>query len=207
MKTLERLKLTKNTMVIFSSDNGPILNDGYADNSEEMVGNHKPAGPFKGGKYSAFEGGTRMPTIIHYPALIKPGVSNALINQVDFYASFAKLVGYKLKPDEAPDSFDMLPALLGKSTKGRQTMLEEAFTLAVRDGDWKYIDPQRIPTPAWQKDKKVETGLKTFPQLYNLKSDIGEKKNIAGSNPQQLKKMKQLLQTVEDGGTRYGYVK
>jgi len=204
-KTIKRLNLSKNTIIIFTSDNGPILNDGYTDNSEEMAGDHKPAGPFKGGKYSAYEGGTRIPTIIYCPGLISPAVCNALINQVDFYASLAKMVGYKLQPHEAPDSYDISDALLGKSKKGRNVMLEEAFTFALRSGDWKYIDPQRIATPAWEKAKKIETGLKSFPQLYNLKNDIGEQLNIADNNREQVKKMQQLLQNIEQNGTRGGY--
>src|SRR5699024_6720183 len=118
---------------------------------------------------------TRMPTIISWPGRIKPGVSDALFTQVDLYASLAKLVGHKLKPGEAPDSFDMLNVLLGKSKKGRKMMLEEAYTLALRMGDWKYIAPQTKPTPEWMKNKAIATGLSHSPQLYNLKNDIGEK--------------------------------
>ncbi|MBA3675049.1 MAG: arylsulfatase, partial [Chitinophagaceae bacterium] len=122
-------------------------------------------------------------------------------------ASLARLVGYKLHPDEAPDSYDISDALLGKSKKGRNVMLEEAFTLALRSGDWKYIDPQRIATPVWEKAKKIETGLKSYPQLYNLKNDIGEQVNIADSNQKQVKEMKQLLQNIEQNATRAGYKK
>jgi arylsulfatase A len=205
MKVLEQHNLTNNTLVIFTSDNGPILNDGYSDDAEAMVGDHKPAGPFKGGKYSAFEGGTRMPTIVYWPGKIKHRISNALISQVDLYASIATLVGHTLKPDEAPDSMDLLAALLGQSSKGRTTIMEEAFTYAVRDGDWKYIDPQRIATPAWQKSKRIETGLQSYPQLYNLKTDISEQNNLAESNEERVKKMQLLLQQIEQGGTRPGY--
>jgi len=205
MKALDKLGLTKNTLVIFSSDNGPILNDGYDDNSETLVGNHKPAGPFNGGKYSAYEGGTRVPTIIYWPSKIKPGVSSALINQVDFYASFAKLTGQQLSENEAPDSYDILPALLGKSMTGRQTMLEESFTLAVRNGSWKYIAPQAKGTPLWLKDKDVATGLSTREQLFNLKTDMAEKYNVIEKYPAEAKRLKQLLKTIEAQGTRPRY--
>jgi arylsulfatase A-like enzyme len=207
MKVLNGLGLTNNTLVIFSSDNGPILNDGYDDNSETLVGNHKPAGPFNGGKYSAYEGGTRVPTIIHWPSKIKPGVSSALVNQVDFYASFAKLTGQQLGAKEAPDSYDILSALLGKSTTGRQTMLEESFTLAIRNGSWKYIAPQTKPTPVWLKDKDVATGLTTKEQLYNLKNDEAEKYNVIEKYPSEAKRLKQLLKTIKAQGTRPGYKK
>jgi arylsulfatase A-like enzyme len=205
MKALEKLGLTKNTLVIFTSDNGPILNDGYDDNSETLVGSHKPSGPFNGGKYSAYEGGTRVPTIIYWQSKIKPGISSALINQVDFYASFAKLTGQQLNTIEAPDSYNMLPALLGESATGRQTMLEEAFTLAVRDGNWKYIAPQTKPTPVWLKDKDVATGLSTTGQLFNLKNDKAEKHNVIHKYPAEAKRLKELLKNIESGGTRRGY--
>jgi arylsulfatase A-like enzyme len=207
MKSLDRLGLTENTLVIFTSDNGPVLNDGYDDQSEKLVGTHKPAGPFRGGKYSAYEGGTRVPTIMYWPSRIKPGVSDALVNQVDLYASIAQLTGNKLKNNEAPDSHDMLPAFLGESQKGRSAMLEEAFTFAVRDGNWKYIAPQTKPTPAWLQNKDIETGLSTTAQLFDLKSDPSEQKNIIETHSAQAEKMKKLLQEVEAKATREGYRK
>jgi arylsulfatase A len=115
IKTLEELGIAENTLVIFTSDNGPVLDDGYADQAVELVGDHKPAGPFRGGKYSAYEGGTRVPTIAYWPGVIQAGESEALLSQVDLYASLAKLTGQELNPEEAPDSEDMLAAWLGKS--------------------------------------------------------------------------------------------
>jgi arylsulfatase A-like enzyme len=207
MKTLDKLKLSKNTLVIFTSDNGPILNDGYDDKSEQDVGNHKPAGPFRGGKYSAYEAGTRVPTIVHWPASVKPGVSSALISQVDFFASLATLTRSKLHPADAPDSFDMLAALTGKSMTGRKTMLEEAFTLAVRNGHLKYIAPQAKSTPAWLKDKMVETGLSFQPQLFNLKNDVNEQHNIVNEHREEADKMQKMIDAIKEGGTRPGYKK
>jgi len=207
MKILGDLGLTKNTLVIFSSDNGPVLNDGYDDQSEELVGEHKPAGPFKGGKYSAFEGGTRVPTIIYWPNKVKAGISNAMISQVDFFASLASLTGQKLDSNAAPDSYDMLPAILGKSSHGRQEMLEEAFTLALRSENWKYIAPQTKGTPPWLKDKKVATGLNVSPQLFDLNTDTGEDNNVIVKHPDVAKKMKETLMVIEQAPTRPGYKK
>lgn len=208
VKTLEDLGISNNTMIIFSSDNGPILNDGYDDRAEELVGDHKPGGPYKGGKYSIFEAGTRVPTIIYWPSRIKQGVSDALFNQVDLYASFASLIGHKLNPTEAPDSYNMLPVLLGKSDRGREIMLEEAFTLALRKGNWKYIEPQSRSTPTWLKDKKVETGLNNSPQLFNLATDVGEQHNIIAKYPQRRKNMQKTLNAIQnDGGSRSGFKK
>jgi arylsulfatase A len=173
-----------------------------------LVGDHKPGGPYKGGKYSIFEAGTRVPTIIYWPSRIKQGVSDALFNQVDLYASFASLIGHKLDPTEAPDSYNMLPVLLGKSDRGREIMLEEAFTLALRKGNWKYIEPQSRSTPTWLKDKKVETGLNNSPQLFNLATDVGEQHNIIAKYPLKRKNMQKILKAIQDdGGSRHGFKK
>lgn len=202
MKTLDSLGIAENTLVIFSSDNGPVLNDGYTDNAEEMVGDHQPAGPFNGGKYSAFEGGTRVPTIAYWPSKIKPGVSNALFSQIDIYHSLSKLVGVKLNDSEAKDSFNALPVLLGESKKGRKFMLEEAFTLALRVGDWKYIQPLANTVPDWLGNKKIAGGLSNQFQLYNLKNDIKESNNIAEKYPEKVKEMQAMLGKIKEGYTR-----
>jgi arylsulfatase A len=202
MKTLDSLGIAENTLIIFSSDNGPVLDDGYADKSVELLGEHQPAGPYKGGKYSAFEGGTRVPTITYWPSKIKPGVSNALFSQVDIYHSLSKLVGVNLNDNEAKDSFNALPVLLGESKNGRAVMLEEAFTLAVRSGDWKYIHPVNMATPGWLKDKKVASGLSNNVQLYNLKTDASEKNNVAEKYPEKVKEMQALLEKIKEGKTR-----
>ncbi|HEY1112041.1 MAG TPA: arylsulfatase [Chitinophagaceae bacterium] len=207
IKQLEELKLSENTLVIFTSDNGPVLDDGYEDEAVELVGEHNPSGPFKGGKYSVFEAGTRVPTIVYWPGQVKPGVSEALVSQVDLLASLARLTGQTLQPSDAPDSYDMLSTWLGKEKKDRPEMLEEAFTFAVRKGEWKYIAPQEKPTPAWMKNKKLESGLSTEPQLYNLKADIGEKHNVAAQHPERLKELQALLQSIRETPTRKGYKK
>src|SRR5450759_3568629 len=96
MKTLDNLKLSGNTIVILTSDNGPVVDDGYKDQAVELLNGHKPAGPLRGGKYSAFDGGTRVAFIVRWPGKIKPGISNALFSQIDLMASFASLTGQSL---------------------------------------------------------------------------------------------------------------
>ncbi len=193
---LEELGLAENTLIIFSSDNGPVLDDGYADEAEDKLGDHDPAGGLRGGKYSAFEAGTRVPTITYWPGKVKPGVSGALLTQTDLYASFAELVGMELQEGEAPDSKGMLDAWLGKSEKGREVMLEESFTLGIRKGNWKYIEPQRGKSPGWIKNKKIEGGFGNEDQLYNLTEDLGEQNNVAADHPEVVEEMKKLLEEI-----------
>ena len=89
-KKLEDLGLSENTLVIFTSDNGPVVDDGYQDQAKELLGSHKPAGPLRGGKYSAFDGGTRVPFIVYWPGKVKPGKSDAMVSQVDFIIHWPK---------------------------------------------------------------------------------------------------------------------
>lgn len=196
VKHFEELGLAENTLIIFSSDNGPVLDDGYTDKAVELLGDHHPAGQFRGAKYSIFEAGTRMPTIACWPGTVKPGVSDAVLSQVDLYASCARLVGQEIAQGDAPDSEDHLDAWLGKSNTGRKVLLEEAYTFALREGDWKYIMPRNRTTPEWMKNKNVESGLLNEPQLFNLKNDIGEKENVAATNPDVVQIMAKKLEAI-----------
>jgi arylsulfatase A-like enzyme len=202
MKTLDRLNLTKNTMVIFTSDNGPVLDDGYHDEAVIKINGHQPAGPLRGGKYSAFEAGTRVPLLISFPGRIKAGtVSDALVSQLDFYASLAKLTGQQITGNSAPDSFDALDVLLGKSKKNRTHLVEQALngTLSIIVGDWKYIEPSK--GPKLMVLTNIESGYDSLPQLYNLKSDIGERNNLAAKNPKKLNELVTLLKSIRDSDT------
>lgn len=198
LKELERLGIEDNTLVIFTSDNGPVLNDGYEDLAVELLGDHRPAGPLRGGKYSAYEAGTRVPTIVRWPGVAKPGESDALVSQVDFYASLAALAGHEPAPDEAIDSKNVLEALLDSQKDGRQFVVEESFTTSIRHGQWKYIEPfarsKRLPT--WMADKGVEGGFEFHPQLFNLKFDIGERVNLAAENPEIVQSLQMKIDSI-----------
>ena len=199
---LKKAGVYDNTIIIFSSDNGPILDDGYDDQAVELLGDHQPSGPFRGGKYSAFEAGTRVPFIISWPGVIVPGVSDALVSQVDFYASFAKLVGQEIPEDGGPDSQEMLDVFMGKSNEGRNELFEEAFAFAIRKGDWKFIQKSDKPIPDWLQNKDVETGMRDEDLLYNLKKDPGEQNNLAEEHPEKVKELKALIQHVLENPTR-----
>jgi arylsulfatase A-like enzyme len=188
LAALDRNGLTDNTLVILSSDNGPVLDDGYQDEAVAKLGSHKPAGPYRGGKYSNFDGGTRVPFIVRWPGHVKPdSVSSALISQVDLLSSLAALTGQKLPEQAAPDSFDELPALLGTSKVGRPELVEDADVRSLVDGDWKLIQPSH--RPKINKNTNTELGNDPQPQLYNLATDPGEKNNVAAQYPDRVRNM------------------
>jgi arylsulfatase A-like enzyme len=194
MSILERSGLTKNTLVIFTSDNGAVVDDGYKDEAKEKLGDHKPSGPWRGGKYSILEGGTRVPWIVRWPARVKPGVSKALMCQVDFPATFAALAGTKFESDSAPDTQNMMPALLGESEQGRVSLIEHAGGgIAIRAGDWKFI-PRR-PGPKRNQNTDTETGNSQDEQLYNLVEDPHETKNVAAANSEKVADLRRLLES------------
>ena len=185
IKTLEKEGLLENTLIVLSSDNGPVLNDGYHDDAVKKTGNHKPAGLLKGGKYSLFEAGTRVPFIVNWPGNIKPAVSDALVCQIDLLASLAALVGSTAK---TTDSENLINTFIGKNTKGRKELVLEASSkTAFRRGDWAMIPPYK--GAAINKEVNIETGNHTEYQLYNLKDDIIQEHNLAQSNPKKLKEM------------------
>src|SRR5690606_23006718 len=187
-RTLDSLGLSENTIVIFSSDNGPVVDDGYQDKAVEKLDGHKPSGNLRGGKYSAFEAGTRVPLIMRWPAAIAAGtVSDALFSQVDMLASFAALTKQSLAEDEATDSFDMLRVLLGKSKKDRPYIVEQANALSVVKGHWKYIEPKA--GPAKNNNVNIELGNAIQAQLYDLSKDVGESNNIASKNASRVKEL------------------
>jgi len=192
--TLEQRGLLENTLLLFTSDNGGVVDDGYQDEAVARLGSHRPNGPLRGGKYSNFEGGTRVPLIVHWPARAKPAVSDALVSQVDLLRSFAELSGAGLQPGARPDSENMLPALLGESRRGRQFLVEQANDLSLRDGTWKYISPGKGPKV--DQNTRIEMGIDSRPQLYDLAADIGETRNLAAQQPARVTAMAGRLRQI-----------
>ena len=173
------------TLIIFSSDNGPVIGDGYLDGSVEACRNHRPAAPYSGGKYKLLEGGTRVPFIVWWPGRVSPGQSNALMCQVDLGRTLAALVGQDIPQGSMQDSQNHLPALLGDSQEARSELVTQSFggsPLALRSGQFKLI-----------------TGKKA--QLYNLSTDPGEQNNLAAQQPEIVN---QLLRKLEEIRTQQG---
>ena len=176
------------TLFIFTSDNGPVISDGYLDGAKDECVGHNPAAPFSGGKYTLREGGTRMPFIVCWPGTVQPGTTGALISQVDLARSLAALVGYAV-PDEAmQDSLNMLPALLGRDAKGRDEVVEHNWgtTLALRSGSMKLMPAKN---GGWE--------------LYDVAVDPAEEHNLARERPEVVERMKARIRKIkqEHGGT------
>ncbi|KJF45705.1 sulfatase family protein [Draconibacterium sediminis] len=185
IKTLEEEGILENTLIILSSDNGPVLNDGYYDDAVERIGNHDQNGGLRGGKYSLFEAGTRVPFITYWKGKIEPKKSDALISQIDILASVAKLTGAEVN---SSDSEELLDVLLGKSDEGREELVLEASSrTALRKNNWLMIPPYKGAAVAVQVN--IELGNSSEFQLYNLNDDIGQQTNLAKTNPDKLNEM------------------
>lgn len=183
LKYLDEEGLAENTIVIFTSDNGPVLDDGYRDKAEEMNGTHTPAGPFRGWKTDPYEGGTRIPMIVRWPRHVKPGsTSDALVCQMDFCASFAGMLKQEYK---TRDGQDVMKALLGKTEKARKSLILEGYgnSIWIREGNWGCVPSYKD----WQ-------GNVTEPELYDLKNDIAQKHNLAKHYPKKVRAMTAALE-------------
>lgn len=199
METLDQLGLTENTLIILSSDNGPVVDDGYKDKAEELLNGHTPSGPWRGNKYSAFEGGTAVPVIVRWPQKIKKtGDSDVLMSQIDWLASLGALVNARLPKGSAPDSYDRLGNLIGTDKTDRPWIVEQSMnhTLSVRTKDWKYIEPNDDPT-TFMKAEKIETGNLNVPQLYEMEK-VSEQENVAEKYPKKVFELQTILRQVRN---------
>ena len=192
LKTLENEHILENTLIIFSSDNGPVLNDGYYDDAVEKLGHHNPFGGLRGGKYSLYEAGTRVPFAAYWKGTIEPSVSDAIISQIDLFSSISKLVGSKIFPK---DSQNLLDVLMGKSSQGRTNLILEATSrTALRSGDWILIPP--YPGKSVIPEVNIETGNNLNYQLFNLKDDLSQTHNFATENPNKLKELIHIYKSI-----------
>ncbi|NRT14965.1 arylsulfatase A-like enzyme [Flavobacterium sp. 28A] len=202
MEELEAQGLLENTLIVLSSDNGPVLNDGYYDVAVEKLGNHKPAGLLRGGKYSLFDGGTRVPFITYWDGTIQAGVSDAVVCQVDLLASLAKLVGSN--ETNYGDSENLLNELVGNSKVGRKSLVLEANSKTlIRQGDWIMIPPYKGASKI-NTEVNIEMGADDDYQLYNTKEDISQKNNLAKKFPKKLKELRDSFEKIR--GVDYGNV-
>lgn len=195
---LKAVGLEKNTIIIFSSDNGPVLDDGYVDGAVTELNGHTPLGSLRGGKYSTLEGGTRVPFIVSWPGTIPPKISSALVSQIDLLASFASMFHIKIPLGDAMDSENHLQALLGKTNTGRKVYIKQGVALSIIAGDWKYLPPNNGAPNTNPQLTNIATGNLPEPQLYDLKNDMGEKQNLAEKYPEKVKTMEAMLKQVRE---------
>lgn len=208
METLDRLDLADDTLVIFCSDNGPVMDDGYADEALEKLKDHRAAGPYTGGKYSVYEGGTRTPFITRWKGTIKPGISDEVVSTIDIYDSLASLTGAEIPEDAALDSLDVVGAMLGREgAKGRSEFVEQdnggKGNYGFRSGDWKLVRHDRKKARNMVVEQKLDNVEVPRFQLFDLKSDPSEKTNVIAANPEVAEKLKaRLAEIIEAGRTR-----
>jgi len=208
MKTLDRLNLAEKTLVIFCSDNGPVLDDGYQDKAVKKNGIHRSGGPFTGGKYSVYEGGTRTPFITRWPGRIAPGESDKMVCTIDLAASLASLTGQSLSDQACLDSFDVMPALLGQdSANGRDHLVQQdngsCGTFGLRSGNWKLHRHQKKRARNTVVEKKLTNSPVPVYQLFDLSKDVAEKENVLDKHPDVADRLKkQLDDTIASGRSR-----
>jgi len=193
-KMLKKYGVADNTMIIVASDNGPVYDDGYDDGTtvktsqKEADRGHDGSGIYRGGKYQIYEGGTRVPMVIHWPGRIEAGTSAALFSHTDFIASFAQMLELEVPEGAATDSQDAMAALLGNDQVGNEYQIEEARgAIAIRNGPWKLI----LRYGRNGNESKVE--------LYNLADDISEQNDLAKSRPEKRDELAKLLRPILKG--------
>ena len=182
---LEENGILDNTIIIISSDNGPVLNDGYYDDAVEKLGDHTPAGNLRGGKYSLFEAGTRVPFITYWKGTIKPEISDEIVTQIDFLNSFSSLLGSEIKSN---DGVDLSSVFFKNKGKGREELVIEATSrTAFRKNNWVMIPPYDLI--AVHPRVNIELGNSKDHLLFNLENDISQQNDLSKSNPDKLKEM------------------
>jgi arylsulfatase A len=194
LDAIEKSGEAENTLLVFTSDNGFAPYVGAAD--LEKMG-HYPSGPLRGYKADAWEGGHRVPFIVRWPSVVRPGtVCGQLVQQADLMATFAEALGAKLPENAGVDSFSLMPLLKG----GNQPVREHAVNCsvggvpAVRQGAWKLI--LAPGSGGWGKGGDQSQPV----QLYNLAEDLGETKNLAADQPERVAQMQALLEKLITNG-------
>lgn len=198
-KTLDRLGIAENTLIVFCSDNGPVMDDGYEDFALEKLGDHRAAGPFRGGKYSIYEGGTRTPFITRWKGRITPGVSDEIVCTIDLAASLAALAGVQMPEDACGDSFNVMDALLGETgARGRDHLIQQdngsGGNYGFRVGKWKLQRHDSKRTRNLVVERQLEnTPVPRF-QLFDLSADPAETVNLIKQYPGVAERMKTRLE-------------
>lgn len=209
MKALARLGLDRNTLIIFTSDNGPVLFDGYHDGAAEKNLDHRPAGGLRGWKYLVYEGACRVPLIARWPARLQPRVTDQIFSLVDLPATLGRIAGAEISAAASPDSLDLSPVLLGETTENLRdhTVLHGiSDTLALRVGDWKYIPANMRGRPAGTgganpSEARFTPNQIPSPLLFNLREDPAEERNVLDKFPEKAEEMRRRLEALRQPPT------
>lgn len=211
LQALEDAGVADNTIVIFTADNG---SESYAYQRYEKTG-HWSSEPLRGLKQDIYEGGHRVPFIVRWPDVVPAEtVNDALISQIDLMATFAAILGVELPANQAFDSYNQLPVLLGKQDSVRHTHIHNTWAdrYAIRDGDWVLIDAEtgyhnvRPHIPDWEARRSYEADDAPL-ALYNLRADVGQRHNLATELPEKVAELQALMQQIREDGhtaTRFG---
>jgi len=200
LESLKKNGIKDNTIVIFTSDNGCSPRADFEELTE--IG-HKPSHIYRGHKADIYEGGHRVPFIVHWPAKIKPGtVSNETICLTDLMATAADINDAEVPDNSAEDSVSFLPALLGKGVKLREATVHHSIngSFAIRKDNWKLI---LCPgSGGWSSPRPKEAFGGDLPliQLFDLAKDPAEQKNLYKQNPAKVKELYTLLKKYVDEG-------
>jgi arylsulfatase A-like enzyme len=195
LDVVDELGLSENTLVLYTTDNGPWNQPAYTDRKKGHPAGSifwGEAGPLRAGKGSCYEAGSRAPCIVRWPGRIPQNrVSEAIFATIDFMPTFAQLAGFKVPVDRRIDGVDQTPLLLGRSEKGaRDTFYYQGN--GVRQGKWKYLNAKH-QVPGYARDgTRLEVA-----ELYDLDADMGETTNLAEKFPDRVKALRALLAEIE----------
>lgn len=202
LEALETGGFAENTLVIFSADNGP---EGYAYERVKKF-NHLSMGPLRGLKRDLWEGGHRVPFVVRWPQIVPAGrVSDDLLSQIDLFATIAAVVGADIPAGSGEDSYDQLSLFRGNSSSARDTLVHNTNPngYALRHGDWVLIEAKSggvTGVPPWF-DEANGYAKNTQPgELYNLRDDLGQKKNLYAEMPEKVAELKERLQSIRVQG-------
>lgn len=210
-EALSALGQTENTLVIFTSDNGP-----FAERGEALKNGLDASGPYRGFKTDVWDGGTRIPFIVRWPGKVEPGtVSDSLLSLTDIIATLSSVFEKPLPNWAGEDSFNQLPIFLGQpNTEGRKSMITQSYSgiLSIRKGKWKLILDTKGSGGFYRYSPEVQrhqtmapwrTDLSDMGQLYDIENDPYETTDLFDQNPEVVDTLKKELRAyINSGRTR-----